>query len=332
MDIIRIKTNNNFRYYNKKTKKVVDNKTKKRIKSLRIPPAYTNVHVHSDPDNKHQAIGFDSLNRKQYIYHPQFKEESQEIKFEDLIYFGKKIKRIRKDINSLLECNDNIPKKENVIGLVIFLIDRCNFRVGSDKYKKLYNSYGVTTLNKKHINFKNNCIKIEFTGKKGVLNTSKVSNKNSLKMINKLCNIYGNNEFLFCYQDKDGNVYRVTEKHINDFLKKYHRFLSVKMFRTWAANQILLKELLSLPVPQTPTESKRNVLHSIKKAAKLMHHTSNVSKKSYMNNDIIDMYLKDFDNFYGLMLKFKKSNNQLPTIDRLLNLYLTELFNKRQND
>ena len=328
MDIIRLKHNNGFKYYNKKTKKLVNNKIKSRIKSLRIPPAYSNVHINVDPENKHQAIGFDSLNRKQYIYHPQFKEESREIKFEDLIHFGKKIKRIRRDINELLRNNSYIPNKRTVIALVIFLIDRCNFRIGSEKYKKLYNSYGVTTLNSKHIQFKNNYVVIEFVGKKGVINKSQVRNKQCILLLDKLCNIYGKNEFLFCYPDDNGNIFKITEKHINDFLKTYHKYLSVKMFRTWAANQILLKELLSLPIPETPTESKRNVLQSIKKAAKLMHHTSNVSKKSYMNNELIDLYLKDFDKFYGLMIKFKKSNNQLPTIDRLLNLYLTKLFKK----
>lgn len=328
MDIIRLKHNNGFKYYNKKTKKLVNNKTVGRIKSLRIPPAYSNVHINIDSENKHQAIGFDSLNRKQYIYHPKFKEESREIKFEDLIHFGKKIKRIRRDVNGLLRCGDKIPNKKTVIALIIFLIDKCNFRIGSEKYKKLYNSYGVTTLNSKHIHFKNKCVDIEFTGKKGVTNKSRVTNKHCILLLDKLCKIYGNDEFLFCYPDNQGNIYKITEKHINDFLKQYHSYLSVKMFRTWAANQILLKELLSLPVPETPTESKRNVLYSIKKAAKLMHHTSNVSKKSYMNNELIDLYLKDFDKFYGLMLRFKKSNNQLPTIDRLLNLYLTELFKK----
>ena len=329
MDIVRLKQNNGFKYFNKRTKKMANKNTVDRIKSLKIPPAYSNVHIHVDPEHKHQAIGFDSLNRKQYIYHPQFKEESQEIKFEDLIHFGRKIKRIRKDVNKLIVSNEYIPKKNNVIGLVIFLIDKCNFRIGSDKYKKLYNSFGVTTLNQKHVNFLKSCAKIEFVGKKGVLNKSKVTNRNCVNLLKKLCNLYSHNEYLFSYQDADQNIYRITEKHINDFLKKYHPCLSVKMFRTWAANQILLKELLQLPIPQTPTESKRNVIQSIKKAASLMHHTSNVSKKSYMNNDIIDMYLKDFDQFYGLMLKFKKANHQLPTIDRLLNLYLTELLKNR---
>ena len=153
MDIIRLKNNKGFRYINKKTRKNVDRPTMTRIKSLRIPPAYINVKINIDPTNKHQAIGEDSMNRKQYIYHPDFKEESQEIKFSDLIHFGRKIKRIRRDVNSLITNYGEIPSKNNVIGLVIYLIDKCNFRIGNDKYKKLYNSYGVTTLNKNHFRF-----------------------------------------------------------------------------------------------------------------------------------------------------------------------------------
>ena len=173
MDIIRLKHNNNFKYFNKRTKKSIDNSTLKRIKTLKIPPAYKNVHIHVDPYFKHQATGYDSLNRKQYIYHPDYKEEATEIKFEDLIHFGRKIKRIRKDLNNLINSYNynEVPSKDIVISIVILLIDKCNFRVGSDKYRKLYNSYGVTTLNRNHIEFKKNYAKISFNGKKGVYNS-----------------------------------------------------------------------------------------------------------------------------------------------------------------
>ena len=329
MDIIRrTNSNGNFYYVNRRSKKRVKNlNLLKHIKTLKIPPGYKNVQISSNMKSKVQAIGIDNKDRSQYIYNKEYIEKQSEIKFEDLIYFGKKIKRIRKDINyNIKACvNDRskIQKKECLKSLVIFLIDKCNFRVGNEKYKKLYNSYGVTTLNKKHFEFLKHNIKISFVGKKGVLNQSKVENKDVVNIIDKLCNY--NFEYIFSYKDNKGQVFRITEKHINDFLKKYHKSITVKMFRTWSANYILVKEILDHPLPNNQTEASKYIREIIKKAASKMHHSKNVSKKSYMNNKIIDLYLLDPDKFKDIINDFRRSNGELPTINSILNKLLQYL-------
>lgn len=329
MDIIRrTNSNGNFYYVNRRSKKRVKNlNLLKHIKTLKIPPGYKNVQISSNMKSKVQAIGIDNKDRSQYIYNKEYIEKQSEIKFEDLIYFGKKIKRIRKDINSNIKScvsdRSKIQNKECLISLVIFLIDKCNFRVGNEKYKKLYNSYGVTTLNKKHFEFLKNNIKISFVGKKGVLNESKVENKDVVDIIDKLCNF--NFEYIFSYKDDKGQVFRVTEKHINDFLKKYHKSLTVKMFRTWSANYILVKEILDHPLPNNQKEASKYIREIIKKAAHKMHHSNNVSKKSYMNNKIIDLYLLDPDKFKDIINQFRRNNGDLPTLNSLLNKLLQYL-------
>jgi DNA topoisomerase-1 len=332
MDIIR-KTNydGNFFYVNKKSKKKIKNlNLLKHIKSLRIPPAYKNVEISSNIQSKVQAKGIDTKERSQYIYNKEYIEQQSEIKFDDLIFFGKKIKRIRRDVQAnIKQCsNDNtkIQNKECLISLVIFIIDKCNFRVGNEKYKKLYNSFGVTTLNKKHFEFLKNNLKIKFIGKKGILNESKVDNKEVVKILDKLCNY--NFEYIFSYKDNNGNIYRITEKHINDFLKKYHKSISVKMFRTWSANYILVKEILDHPMPNNQKEASKYIREIIKKAANKMHHSNNVSKKSYMNNKIINLYLEEFDKFKDIINNFRKSNGELPNINALLNKLLQYLSKK----
>ena len=101
MDIIRRTNNDKFIYFDKKTRRrILDENTIKRINSLRIPPAYTNVKISKRANNKVQAIGTDTKKRKQYIYNKEYVEMQKEIKFEDLMHFGRKIKRIRKDINN----------------------------------------------------------------------------------------------------------------------------------------------------------------------------------------------------------------------------------------
>ena len=328
MDIIRRNNNGKFYYYNKSNKKKINNsKVLKHIKSLKIPPAYTNVRISSNPNSKIQCIGTDTKKRKQYTYNPNYLEAQKKIKFSDLIQFGKKIKRIRRDINNNLNiCQSNptlINKKDNIISIVIYIIDYCNFRVGCQKYKKLYNSFGVTTLNKNHFKFNKNNVVIEFVGKKGVLNKNKVNNTNICALLRLLCNT--NDEYVFNYLDADNNEYRITEKHVNDFLKKYHKSLSVKMFRTWNANYILLKELLNLDLPDSLTDAKKNINVAVKKAANQLHHSPNVSKKSYMNNELVDLYVDNPIKFKRLVEFFRKKNGNLPTINRLLNQILHHL-------
>ena len=329
MDIIRkTNSNNNFYYINKKSKKKIKHlNLLEHIKSIKIPPGYKNVEISSNINSKVQAKGVDTKNRPQYIYNKEYTNNQSEIKFEDLIIFGKKIKRIRKDLqrNIKICVNDNskIQNKECLISLVIFIIDKCNFRIGNEKYKKLYNTYGVTTLNKKHFEFLKNKLKIQFIGKKGVLNKSKVDNRDVVSIIDKLC--YYNFEYIFSYKDNNGSIYRITEKHINDFLKTYHKTLTIKMFRTWTANYILIKEILGYPLPTTKKEASKYIRDIIKKAANKMNHSSNVSKKSYMNNKIIDLYLEEPDNFKNIINKFRKTNGELPTINSILNKLLQHL-------
>ena len=99
-------------FFNTKTKKYVKrgSRLQKRLDSLKIPPGYRNVRISLNPKDKVQAIGIDSKDRKQYIYSDLFKEEQSEVKFSELIYFGKKLKRIRKNMMKLIMSCDSLDK------------------------------------------------------------------------------------------------------------------------------------------------------------------------------------------------------------------------------
>lgn len=326
MNIIRLIENNKF-IFKQKSKKIKDKNSIERIKSLKIPTSYTDVKISSNTSSKIQATGLDTKKRKQYIYNKSYTKKQSKLKFSDLLVFGKKIKRIRKDINNnIFKCSKNkdlLKNKECVISIILYLIDNCNFRVGCDKYKKLYNTYGVTTLNKSHFKFNSNSVFIKFIGKKGVVNKTKITNNNICSILKIFCHL--NKEFLFNYTDDNGNIYRITEKHINLFLKKYHKNITVKMFRTWNSNYILLKNLLNYDIPKTEKEAKKNISHAIKKAAFKLHHSSNVSKKSYLNNEILNLYSTNTKKFKQFIEFFRKTNGNLPSISILLNLILKML-------
>ena len=186
--------------------------------------------------------------------------------------------------------------------------------MGNEKYKKLYNTYGVTTLNNSHFEINKNNVRIKFVGKKGVINESKIENKEATEIFNNICKQNNGLEYIFSYRDHKGNIFRITEKHINDFLKKYNKNLSVKMFRTYKANYILIKDILDYPLPETQREAARNIRQIIKKASSKMHHTGNVSKKSYMNNKIIDLYLYEPEKFNQVINDCRRTNGELPSL------------------
>tara|TARA_A100001015_G_C15034796_1_gene735485 strand:- start:289 stop:1296 length:1008 start_codon:yes stop_codon:yes gene_type:complete len=327
MDIYRKtvdRNKNKFRYYSKKNnRKITDKRTLKRILDLKIPPNYTKVKISSIKNSKVQAIGEDQVGRKQYIYHKEFIEEQQDIKFQDLINFGKKIKRIRKDYKDNIEKEGPLDDKNKVISMVLYLLDVCNFRIGTEEYKRRYNTYGVTTLNTEHILFRTGEAEISFVGKKSIVNTNLIKNNNVIKLLNSLCEKNKGREFLFYYKDeKKDKLFRVSSNHISVYLKKYYPNLKPKMFRTWNGNSILLKYLLSLPKPQDEKEIKKNLREGIKKVAFALHNTVSVVKKSYCNSVIYETYLNNNELFFEFINQNRKLNGDKKSTESILTLFL----------
>ena len=319
-----------FKYIDKTSKKRIrDTKTITYIESIKIPPAYKRVVISRNSRSKILAIGEDDKKRKQYIYNPKFTEKQVDVKFKELILFGKYIKRIRRDMRKVITDTAlgkrDILSKETLISLVLFLVDNCHFRIGCEKYKVLYKTYGVTTLNKSHFTKINDKFDVEFVGKKGVVNKASVSNKEVCGVLNDLCK-KNTGDYLFYSKESDKDKVRINEKHVNNFLKKYNENITVKMYRTWKANYILLREVLQYPLPENSEDSKKNLAEIIQSTAKKMHHTTSISKKSYMNNKIMDLYTNNPVEFKKVLMKFKKSNGTLPSVDRILSLLLKYFF------
>jgi len=329
------------RKYNPKTKKneFTDTRTQKRVRmehldKLYIPPAYTSVKVSSNPKSKVLAIGLDSRGRKQYIYNKAHTEEQSVLKFSDLKIFGKKIRKIRSDIwNTIMRYQGKTTKSLDLllsqdfqIALVIYLVDKCNFRIGNSKYKQLYNSYGITTINSDHINSSGNSgVEIRFSGKKGVENQAKVCNKYIGPILRDLKSVNCNREYLFSYIDDKREISRITERHINNFLKRYNSSITVKMFRTWAANYTLLHELIKMGAPECEKKTKKNVKLAIEKSARGLHHTSGVSKKSYMNNEILELYQSNPMAFFAIIRRYKSPTGRLPDTDTIFSRLLEDI-------
>jgi|TARA_Y100000356_G_C11192970_1_gene253228 DNA topoisomerase-1 len=240
---------------------------------IKIPPAYKNIHIYNDGENdKILAYGYDNKNRKQVIYNPEFIKKQNEKKYKKILKLNKIFKTIIEDINIII--NEKKYKNNYEIAIIIYLIINCGFRIGNEKYKCENNSYGITTLEYKHLTFKHNKLIIDFIGKKGVQNISECTNENIIKFLKK--GKKNNNE-----NDK---IFTKTSYDVNMFLKKYNNKITSKDLRTWNANNLLLKYIKT---PEIKTH-KNPVKKAIEKVSEQLHNSYHICLKSYINPILIE--------------------------------------------
>ena len=302
-----------FYYVDSNTGNILKNtKEVDRINKLRIPPGYHDVRINKNERSKIQAFGYDDKSRKQIIYSKNFRQKQQKKKHKHMITFGKVLPTIQRRINKYLKEDDKC--KEKLIAIVLSLMQVCNFRIGNDSYLKEYGTYGLTTLECRHITINENKVKFSFIGKKGVLNEDEIRfDKNSkilkfLKNIKRSCQ--SKNDSIFLYEGDDGNDYRLRSSHVNDFLKEFGKNISSKNFRTWSANICWLEILRELDEPENMSEAKKNMTESVKYVAEELHNTPAVAKKEYINTDIIEYYLDDnWSKVHKLLNQYKNNDD-----------------------
>ncbi len=283
--------NKHYVYFYKNGKKIINRDEVDRINKLRIPPAYKDVKIYSK-NSKEQYVAKDDKGRIQIGYHPTWIVERNRKKFRDLIIFANLYPKIMNKIDLIIK--NNKKDKEMYTALAIKLLDSCKIRPGNEKHLKNTGSYGTTTLCKKHIKKKSNCLKIEFKGKSGVINHCRIKLNTSLaKHILRLSKNAKSSDRIF-----NKNITNVT---MNNFLKQYDDSISVKTFRTYHANIIFIQKILQdVNKDYSNKERNKQTVIAIKEAANYLHHRPATFKNSYLFTPIRDLYIKD-------PIKFKKT-------------------------
>ena len=310
--IRKISSNKNkkytHKYYDKNNNLITYNSIKKHLEGFYVPPAYDDVEINMNKKAKVLAIGFDDKNRPQYIYNKTFVIKQSKKKFEKLIEFGYNYKKIYNKINKDLSSRKDTKEKE--IATILKIIIDCNFRIGNDKYTKDNNSYGVSTLEKKHIIDKNGKIIINFIGKKGVENECIVKDKKVIKSLKKKKK--SKNKRIFSYKKNNRN-FNIQSKDVNKYLKDLGDF-TTKNFRTWNANLELIKELI-----YSEDDSNNIMKECIKNVAFKLHHTPSICKKNYLDPKLIEFYNNYPDEFIEYFYAPRTKN-----IDIVISTKLTE--------
>lgn len=283
----RKRTGTSFAYYDKAGKRITDPNVLKRIKSIGIPPAYESVWICPAPNGHIQATGLDARGRKQYRYHPKWREIRDQTKYERMVQFATKLPRLRRQISA--DMRRKALPRQKILATVTSLLDKTLIRVGNHEYAASNQSFGLTTLRRKHATIKNGALKLEFTGKSGKRWNLQINDKRIVGIVKRCAEIPGHE--LFKYIDDEGCVCTIGSGDVNGYIKDIlNDDFSAKDFRTWAGTVLAAAALAKCGIDNTQAQMKRNVTAAIEAVARQLGNTPAICRKCYVHPDILDAY------------------------------------------
>lgn len=279
----RRKLRSGFAYFDLDGKRIDDEPQIARINALAIPPAYTDVWICPDPRGHIQATGRDARGRKQYRYHPQWRETRDADKFGRMAAFGHALPKIRARVARDL-AREGMPR-EKVIAAVVHLLDTTLIRIGSVEYARDNQSYGLTTLRKKHVTIRAGEVRFRFAGKSGIEHDVTVDNARVKRIVRRCAELPGHD--LFQYIDEDGARHTIGSADINEYLRDISSAdFSAKDYRTWAGSVYAMAALRQL-VCESAADTRRHVVATVKEVATLLRNTPAVCKRCYIHPEVI---------------------------------------------
>jgi DNA topoisomerase-1 len=259
-----------------------------RIRALVIPPAWTDVWICPNPRGHLQATGRDARGRKQYRYHPKWREVRDDTKYGRMLAFGRALPVIRRRTEADLR-RRGVPR-EKVLAAVVKLLEKTFIRVGNDEYARDNRSFGLTTMRDKHVKISGSSVRFIFRGKSGVEHALALDDKRLAKIVKQCRDLPG--QELFQYRDENGAVVDVGSADVNAYLKSVtgEDFTS-KDFRTWAGTVLAAKLLKDFEAVDSEARAKKNVVQAIEQVAKQLGNTRAVCRKCYVHPAVIDAYM-----------------------------------------
>ena len=285
--ITRKKLRGKFCYFAPTGQRMTDADEIKRLNSLAVPPAYTDVWICADPRGHLQATGRDARGRKQYRYHPRWREVRDADKYWRLRDFGRVLPKLRQQLDLVLAAPGF--SRDKVMATVITLLDSTLIRIGNSQYARDNRSYGLTTLRSRHVEINGSAIRFQFRGKSGIEHQITVKDRRLARIVKRCQEIPGQN--LFQYLDENGDRHTVSSSDINTYLQSLTGAdFTAKDYRTWAGSVLALATLRELRW-ETEPDAKRHVVEMVKRVAKQLGNTPAVCRKCYIHPAVLDAFI-----------------------------------------
>jgi DNA topoisomerase-1 len=285
--ISRRRSGKGWSYFNPDGTLIADAHTRKRINALAIPPAWTNVWICPDPDGHIQVTARDARGRKQYRYHPSYREARDQSKFCRMLEFSEILPALRERVERDLRATE--LSRRQILATVVHLLDRTLIRVGNDEYARENRSYGLTTLRRKHVEVNGTLLRFSFRGKSGVDHSVALNDLKLARIVQRCHDLPG--QEIFQYLDAFGKRKPISSDDVNDYLREASgRDITAKDFRTWGGTMVAAVALRTMGPASSRREADRNIVRALDAVAERLGNTRAVCRKYYVHPALINAY------------------------------------------
>ena len=285
--ISRRRSGKGWSYYAPDGALISDSAMRKRLNSLGIPPAWSDVWICPDPDGHIQVTARDARGRKQYRYHPSYREARDQSKFRRMLEFSEILPALRERVERDLRAGD--LSRRQLLGTVVRLLDKTLIRVGNDEYARENRSYGLTTLRRKHVQVKGAMLRFIFRGKSGVEHAIAVNDPRVARIVQRCQDLPG--QEIFQYLDAFGKRKPVTSDDVNGYLRDVSGHdITAKDFRTWGGTMVAAVELRTMGPATSRSEADRNIVKALDAVAERLGNTRTVCRKYYVHPALLEAY------------------------------------------
>ncbi len=268
--------------------RITDPDVVERIKTLAIPPAWREVWISPYANGHIQAVGTDDAGRRQYLYHPDWRVRRDKLKFDRVLAAAHKLPAARRAIKRDLGL-EGMPL-ERADAVAVRLLDLGYFRIGSDVYADTNGSFGLTTLEKRHVSRKGTAVVFVFEGKSGIEHSIEIDDPDVIPALDDLRRRRGGTERLLAYL-KERRWTDLDSSAVNEYLSGMFDDLTAKDFRTWHATVIAAAALAASDEPgDTKRSRQRAVKAAVSEVAEYLGNTPTIAKNSYIDPRVLELY------------------------------------------
>jgi DNA topoisomerase IB len=263
-------------------------KDAQRVKDLVIPPAWEDVWICPWPNGHLQAVGTDDAGRRQYLYHPDWRTRRDSEKFQKMVAFGKALSKAREKV--LADLGADGMSRDRACAVAVRLLDLGYFRIGNDVYAEENQSFGLTTLERRHVRREGKALVFHFTGKSGIEHTITIDDPGAVRALDVMRRRRGGDDRLLAW--KDGRRWRsVDSDMVNEYVGRTTGMeATAKDFRTWHATVIAATSLAEAGEPATKTARKRAVVDAMKEVAEFLGNTPALARSAYVDPRVVDAF------------------------------------------
>ena len=276
-----------FSYLGLDGRPIRDRETLRRIRSLAIPPAWTEVWICPLPDGHLQATGRDARGRKQYRYHPRWREVRDETKYTRMALFGEALPRMRARLQEDLALPE-LPRNK-VLATIVRLLETTFIRIGNEEYARANKSFGLTTMKNRHVEVEGHQIHFTFRGKGGKPHEISLTDRHLARLVKRLRELPGQD--LFQYVDESDQRARITSADVNEYLGEIAgQEFTAKDFRTWAGSLLAAMQLTEAGCADTATEAKSTIARAVEAVSKQLGNTPAICRKCYIHPLVLEAF------------------------------------------